>query len=75
MEKKNYLTPAISLQRMTFDFIMQNEISNVESEDDGPGYGGGGHGDGNAKEHDPWQDGLWAEDGDAQQETITKSLW
>ena len=74
MEKKNYLTPATYLQKVTFDFIMQNEISNVESEDDGPGYGGGGH-EAGGKEREPWQEGLWTQEDEAQQQTISKSLW
>ena len=53
---------------------MQNEISNVDSEDDGPEYGGGGH-EAGGKDRNPWQEGLWIQEDEAQERTIIKSLW
>ena len=72
MEKKIYLTPSTQTHGVTIDVILQ-EISNINSGDSGLTPGGGGNGDGNAKETDPWEDGIWEEK--EASKNIVKSLW
>ena len=74
MEKKIYLTPSTQTHGVTIDVILQ-EISNINSGDSGLTPGGGGNGDGNAKETDPWEDGIWEEKEPSNNKDIVKSLW
>ena len=74
MEKKNYLTPSSQIHGMVMDVIMQNVISDVGG-NSGLTPGGGGNGEGNAKETDPWEEGIWEEIESSKNESIVKSLW
>lgn len=75
MERKKYLTPSTQIHGVCIDVIMQNVVSDINSEGTDITPGGGGHGDGNAKETDPWKDGIWKETEESKEEDIINSLW